>query len=164
MNAFGLKPAHAVPNWQAPASIEKPAGHRGAARWRVRSELECPPPRGRPLLLSGWPDFFGAGGCLPIWYSVGGFATNSSLPGFAMIGGRRGERRVHKCHLHYAHARSLVIGQSQQHKLDRAALSSREGKTDFAQKRNAQPVQIRARPPRRGSSRAGLRGGQPISI
>ena len=130
----------------------------------VRSELECPPPRGRPLLLSGWPFFFGASGFLPIWNSAGGFTTNSSLPGFVMIGDQRGGRRVHECHLHYAHARLLVIGQSHQHKFDRAALSSREGKTDIAQKRNAQPVQIRARPPRRGSSRAGLRGNRPISI
>ena len=32
--AFGLKPARAIPNWQAPSSTGKPAGHRGAARWR----------------------------------------------------------------------------------------------------------------------------------
>ena len=34
-NGFSRKPAHAVPNWQAPTSTEKPAGHRGVARWRV---------------------------------------------------------------------------------------------------------------------------------
>ena len=35
VNEFSCKPAHVVPNWQAPASTGKPAGHRGAARWRA---------------------------------------------------------------------------------------------------------------------------------
>ena len=35
MNEFSRKPAHAVPNWQAPTSTGKPAGHRGVARWGV---------------------------------------------------------------------------------------------------------------------------------
>ena len=35
LNEFTRQPAHAVPNWQAPASTGKPAGHRGVARWRV---------------------------------------------------------------------------------------------------------------------------------
>ena len=34
-NEFGRNPAHAVPNWQAPTSTRKPAGHRRVARWRV---------------------------------------------------------------------------------------------------------------------------------
>ena len=37
MNEFNRKPAHAVPNWKARASTEKPAGHRGVARWRAQS-------------------------------------------------------------------------------------------------------------------------------
>ena len=34
MNEFRRKPAHAVPNWQAPTSTGKPAGNR-VAWWRV---------------------------------------------------------------------------------------------------------------------------------
>ena len=35
VNGFSRKCARAVPSWRAPTSTEKPAGHRGAARWRV---------------------------------------------------------------------------------------------------------------------------------
>ena len=38
MNEFSREAAHAVPNWQAPTSTGKPAGHRGGARWRMAGE------------------------------------------------------------------------------------------------------------------------------
>ena len=42
MDEFKRKPAHAaVPNWQAPTSTGKPAGHRGVARWSRAVEGKC---------------------------------------------------------------------------------------------------------------------------
>ena len=35
LSSINRKPAHSVPNWQAPTSTGKPTGHRGAARGRV---------------------------------------------------------------------------------------------------------------------------------
>ena len=56
--------------------VEDPDGrdvtHTPSTRM-MENRKSCPPP-----CAPCWPaGFFGAGGCLPIWHGVGGFATNS---------------------------------------------------------------------------------------
>ena len=79
MNRFSRKPAHAMPNWQAPASTEKPAGHRGAARWRVPG---VKPGSGSPPEGGG-----GAGLSCPVSPFGGGSGGGGEAAGSAFFSG-----------------------------------------------------------------------------
>ena len=84
MNEFNRKPAHAVPNWQAPASTGKLAGHRGAVRWRVPGVKpgSGSPPEGGGAGLSrpGSPSGGGSGGSR----GSGGFSDGGGLASSAL--------------------------------------------------------------------------------